>query len=368
MLLLSLLFCYFASLNYGKTMATITLREKPLKDGRLSLYLDIYDNGIRRYEFLKLYIHQNATNDKVKAENKRTRQLAEVIRGKRLVEAQNAVFGFTTKRDKALLLPTFDKFANARSTRTYKAIAYHLRAFCSENAKVAQIDSRWVKDFVRHLRKQGVSENSIAMYIAMFRVFWRWSAKRGIVQGDPFGDLEINNKKPTREYLTIDELQALVDTPTKFCVRESFLFSCFTGLRWSDVKALRWGDVEQYGERTRIRFRQQKTKIYEYMDLNAQAVALMGERKADDATIFKCGSHANATISLRKWVACAGIKKHITFHCARHTFATMLLTLDIDIYTVSKLLGHTDIKTTQIYAKIVDKKKQDAVDKIPKML
>lgn len=348
-------------------MATIKLREKPLKDGRLSLYLDIYEDGIRRYEFLKLYIYPE-TNDKIKAQNRETRKFAEVVRSKRLVEAQNAVFGFVTKHDKVLLLPTYDKFARDRKPRTYKAIAYHLRAVCSENMKVAQITPRWANDFVRYLRREGVSENSIALYIAMFRVFWRWCVKKGIAEGNPFDGIAIGNRKPIREYLTIEELQTLANTPTKYRVREPFLFSCFTGLRWCDIQALRWCDVEEYGGRTRLRFTQQKTHAHEYMDLNAQAVALMGERKEDSALIFDCTSHANATISLRKWVQSAGIKKHITFHCARHTFATMLLTLGTDIYVVSKLLGHTDISTTQIYAKIVDKRKQEAVDRIPQML
>lgn len=348
-------------------MATIKLREKPLQDGRLSLYLDIYEDGIRRYEFLKLYIYPE-TNDKIKAQNRDTRKFAEVVRGKRLVEAQNTAYGFAQRRDRALLLPTFEKFAQERKPRTYKAILYHLRAICADNMKVAQINARWANDFLRYLRKQNVSENSIAMYIAMFRVFWRWCVKKGIADGNPFDGIVIDNRKPIREYLTIEELQTLANTPTKYRVREPFLFSCFTGLRWSDIQALRWGDVEEFGGRTRLRFTQQKTKAHEYMDLNAQAVALMGERKEDSAPIFDCTSHANATISLRKWVQSAGIKKHITFHCARHTFATMLLTLDADIYTVSKLLGHSSVSTTQIYAKIVDKKKQEAVDRIPQML
>lgn len=367
-------------------MATITLREKQLSDGRKSLYLDIYENGQRRYEFLKLYILPE-TNDTIRAKNRDTRKFAEVVRGKRMVEAQNAVFGFITKHDKALLLPTYEKFCNGRNTSLYSALGKHLHARCAKDMKVAQINTRWIANFVRYLQEQKpteikkgknytptdntdkkLAENTIAMYIAMFRVFWRWCVNRGIVSGNPFEGVEINNRKPVREYLTIEELHTLIDTPTKYRVREPFLFSCFTGLRWSDIVALRWGDVEECGGRTRIRFTQQKTQAHEYMDLNAQAVSLMGTRGEDNAKIFDCTSHANATISLRNWVKSAGIKKHITFHCARHTFATMLLTLDTDIYTVSKLLGHSNIATTQIYAKIVDKKKQEAVDKIPQML
>ena len=157
--------------------------------------------------------------------------------------------------------------------------------------KVVQITPRWANDFVRYLRREGGAKNSIALYIAMFRVFWRWCVKKRASQkGNPFDGIVIDNHKPIREYLTIEELQTLVNTPTKYRVREPFLFSCFTGLRWSDIQALRWGDVEEFGGRTRLRFTQQKTKAHEYMDLNAQAVALMGERKEDSTPIFDCTS------------------------------------------------------------------------------
>lgn len=360
-------------------MATIKLREKQLTDGRLSLYLDIYENSIRRYEFLKLYIYPE-TNDTIRAKNRDTRKFAEVVRSKRLVEAQNAVFGFATRHDKALLLPTYEKFTKGRNSSLYSALGAHLRQRCPDTMKVAQINERWLTDFVRYLRglkviekkeqttKRKVTDNSIGEYIGSLRVFWRWCVKRNIVQGNPFEIIELERKKAEREYLTIEELQTLIDTPTKYRVREPFLFSCFTGLRWSDVVALRWGDVEEFAGRTRLRFTQQKTQAHEYMDLNAQAVVLMGERGENEANIFTMVAPGNANSQLCKWVRSAGIKKRITFHCARHTFATMLLTLDTDIYTVSKLLGHSSVATTQIYAKIVDKKKQEAVDKIPQML
>lgn len=346
-------------------MATITLREKPLKDGRISLYLDIYEDGQRRYEFLKLYILPE-TNDKARADNRYTRKLADTIRGKRLVEAQNTAFGFAQKRDKVLLLPAFEKFRKGRNSSLYDAISAHLREHCSADMKVAQINERWVNGYISYLEDRGASQNSISKYIGSLRVFWGWAKKKGIVSTNPFENVEVNTKDAVREYLTIEELQRLAQTPTKYKIRNPFLFSCFTGLRWSDVIKLRWGDVEQSSGRTRIKFRQQKTSTQEYMDLNSQAVELMGERDEDDAIIFKIGDKSNDKI--KKWVKSAGIKKHITFHCARHTFATMLLTLDTDIYTVSKLLGHTNISTTQIYAKIVDKKKQEAVDKIPQLL
>lgn len=348
-------------------MATVTLREKELKGGRKSLYLDIYENGQRRYEVLKLYIYPE-TNDTIRAKNKDTRKLAEVVRGKRLVEAQNTAFGFAQRRDKVLLLPAFEKFRKGRNSSIYGAISAHLHDFCPESMKVANINERWVADYIRYLRRRGVGDNSTAEYIALFRVFWGWCVKKGIVSGNPFEGVELNTRDAVREYLTIEELQQLANTPTRFAVREPFLFSCFTGLRWSDVTALRWGDVEEFAGHTRLRYRQQKTGAFEYLDINSQAVALMGERKGDDTLVFHTTCRGNTNKQLRAWAQSAGIKKHLSFHCARHTFATMLLTLGTDIYVVSKLLGHTDISTTQIYAKIVDKRKQEAVDRIPQML
>lgn len=334
------------------------------------MYLDIYEDGQRRYEVLKLYLYPE-TNDTIKAQNRDTRKLAEVIRGKRLVEAQNTAYGFAQRRDKVLLLPTFDKFRKGRNSNIYGTLSMHLHTICPEGMKVAQIKEKWVIDFVRYLRGKNISDNSISEYLALFRVFWGWCVRKGIVVGNPFEGVQLNTQQAVREYLTLEELQQLASTPTKYKVREPFLFSCFTGLRFSDIKALRWSDVEQFGGRTRIVFRQKKTKAQEYMDLNAQAVALMGVRKENTAFIFDVGKAQNTGVinrQLRIWAKSAGINKYITFHCARHTFATMLLTLGTDIYVVSKLLGHTDISTTQIYAKIVDKRKQEAVDRIPQML
>ena len=351
-------------------MATITLREKPLQDGRLSLYLDIYEDGQRRYEFLKLYILPE-TNDKIRAENRSTRKLAEVVRGKRLVEAQNTAFGFAQKREKALLLPTFDKFRKGRKSSVYQSIATHLREMCDEGVKVSQINERWVQGYVKKLRDRGVSDNSIAEYVALFRVFWRWAVSKGIVSGNPFADLDIDTKEVQREYLTIDELQRMVNTPVRYKVRNAFLFACLTGLRWSDVTKLKWRDVEVSRGRARIRYRQKKTGSLEWQDINVQAAELMGERKGADDDVFDVGYRKNTlkvNPQLRKWAKLAGVDKHISFHTARHTFATMLLTLGADLYVVSKLLGHANVKTTQIYAKIVDQKKIEAVDKIPQFL
>ena len=131
-----------------------------------------------------------------------------------------------------------------------------------------------------------------------------------------------------------------------------------------------WGEVSTLAGRTRLIYRQKKTRSQEYLDITAQAAELLGERgdAGPDDLVFDSIYHPQRTIDiLRGWAAMAGIDKNITFHSGRHTFAVMMLTLGTDIYTVSKLLGHRSLQTTQIYAKIVDAKKQEAVDNIPQI-
>ena len=116
---------------------------------------------------------------------------------------------------------------------------------------------------------------------------------------------------------------------------------------------------------TRITFHQKKTKGLQYLDINAQAAELMGEQGKPTEPIFTLNAGSYSNVILAKWIASAGIQKHITFHSGRHTFAVLMLDLGTDIYTVQKLLGHANIATTQIYAKVLDKNKQEAVQKIP---
>jgi integrase len=149
-------------------------------------------------------------------------------------------------------------------------------------------------------------------------------------------------------------------------LKRAALFSSLTGLRWSDVEKLVWSEV-QHSEINGhfIRFTQKKTKGTETLPISEQAYQILGERGESGEKIFK-GLKYSAWINLKlaQWVMKAGITKHITFHCFRHTFATLQLTMGTDIYTVSKMLGHRELRTTQIYAQIVDRKKVEAANRI----
>ena len=174
-----------------------------------------------------------------------------------------------------------------------------------------------------------------------------------------------------REFLTFEELQQLAATPFDMPnFKKAFLFSALTGLRWSDITALKWENIH-YSEKDgwMLKFTQKKTKGAEILPIPEQAVKLLGDRKEpQDDVIPGLTYSAWYNKKLKAWVMNAGINKKITFHCARHSFATLQLSMNTDIYTVSKLLGHRHLKTTEIYAKVIDKKKIEAANRIPELL
>ena len=112
----------------------------------------------------------------------------------------------------------------------------------------------------------------------------------------------------------------------------------------------------------------QKTQKSVNVPLSSMALRFLPEKEDADSPIFNLpASDAVISYHLKKWVKNGGIDKKITFHCSRHTFATMMLTLGADLYTTSKLLGHANVTTTQIYSKIIDKKKVETVNLVDDM-
>ena len=150
-------------------------------------------------------------------------------------------------------------------------------------------------------------------------------------------------------------------------LKQAFIFSALTGLRWSDIQKMVWKEIQFSEEQGYyIRFKQKKTSGLQTHPIPNQAYKLLGERDEEEERVFKGLRYsAWSNLKLQQWVMKAGISKTITFHCARHTYATLQLTFGTDIYTVSKLLGHKELKTTQVYAQIINQKKVDAANAIP---
>lgn len=378
-----------------KSKEPITLRQRKMPSGRVSLYLDIYLNGKRTYEYLHLYLEQG-TSRTIKEKNRQTLQFAEAVCAKRIVELRNGEYGFKSQYAthtrffdyyRALCQKRFNATESRGNWGNWYSCLHHLRKYEKrENITFEDITPEWVQGFRDYLDKEAcawtndyrkkikdkpLARNTKVSYFNKLCACLNQAFEERIIEFNPIRGVErFKAEEGTRMYLTIDEVKLLAQTECDYPrIKDAFLFSCLTGLRRSDVLRLRWGDVYRQGEYTRIIFRQKKTKEQEYLDITEQATRLMGKRGDDEECVFT-DIHTPSTTNnaIKLWVARAGIKKDITFHCARHTFATMMLDLGNDLYTVSKLLGHREIATTQIYAKVLDKNKQKAISSIPDVL
>lgn len=375
-----------------KDRSSIILRQRTLPSGRTTLYLDIICNGRRKVESLKLFlIPETSRADKQK--NKETLKLAEAIRAKRVVEVQNKEFGF--KSDFAEDTNFYDYYVAITEKRlgtesrgnwgNWRSCLKHMEKYDPNIKKrtFADITQDWVQGFRDYLEKEAcawgcdyrerikdhpLSKNSKLSYFNKLRACLNQAMEERIIQTNPIVGVErFKEAEGTRMYLTIEEVKTLAQTECEYPnIKRAFLFSCLTGLRRSDVLRLKWGDIHKQDGYTRIIFTQKKTGGLEYLDISAQASELLGERGKPNENVFTdIHSPSCTNEAIKRWVLRAGINKEITFHCARHTFAVMMLDLGTDIYTVSKLLGHRELSTTQRYAKVLDKNKQKAVSKIP---
>ena len=215
-------------------------------------------------------------------------------------------------------------------------------------------------------KKGTISQNTASTYFSILKAGLKQAFIDGYLTIDISAKVKgIQERESRREYLTVEELNRLAQTPCDPLLKRAALFSALTGIRHCDIQKLKWSEVEMFNGGYRLNFTQQKTKGVEYMPISEQAYNLCGEQQEGEFLVF-AGLPDPSWINrpVKKWVEAAGISKHITFHCFRHSYATLQLAGGTDIYTVSKMLGHTNVRTTQVYAKVVDEKKEKATETI----
>ena len=349
----------------------VILRKRKRSNGIESLYLAIADgHGKRHYEHLNLYLHPGEDRA-TKAANRKTLEVAERITAKRLAELECAAYGLPVSVSLYEYVASFLKrkssLAYATRLQYRAAFTYYLQGYQRNDIRLSECSTAWLAGFRDWLLQSDIGTNSASVYLVMVKSLLHQAYKDGAITKDIAATVEgIPAKGAERQYLTTSELRALYSTPCeKNDVKRAFLFSCLTGLRISDIITLEWSNIINENGAVFVAFRQQKTKELQRVFLNTDALAIVGER--GEGRVFTLPHRSDINEVVARWVADAGITKHITFHCARHTFATSLLSAGVDIYTTSKLLGHTSVKTTQIYAKVVDEKKKQAVDLLPKL-
>lgn len=371
----------------------VTLRKKSISNGRQSLYLDFYPpffnsetGGYSRREFLKLYLIAKPTSQIDKILNTENLHRAELICSRRQNEVNKEFiytpFELEELRKKEIGRKSFlDFFKKEASLRTGKNLALwesaikHFKKFLNERDLLfEEVDALLIEEFRQYLLKaesirnigKKLSQNTALSYFNKAKATLRKAYKLKMLQSDVNSQVEgIKEVESERNHLTLEESIALYNTPcTKEIVKRVSLFSLLTGIRYSDIAKLKWKDVHTTAQGHFIRFRQQKTKKQEMMPISEHAYRLMENQRTDDGMIFEKLKKWEVDRVLPVWVLEAGISKHITFHCFRHTYATLQISAGTDLFTVSKMLGHKSIKTTQIYAKLVDEKKIQAAGKI----
>lgn len=373
----------------------VTIRFKKLANGNTSIYLDIYREGVRSYEFPKLYlIPERPGVEADKVANQITLDAANAIKAQRIKEIVTGEAGIKELPGKNLLLLDWMKQRQERASKSamaagrnasntaegIKTVATHLRRYIAAKYKgkavtLARVDKGFCTGFAAYLMstngqwKGGLSPNTSALYYKTFEAAMNEAHKKGLISSNPVTLVEKGEKpkgQPSeRNYLTAEELKTLAATkcPNEQ-VKAAFLFSCFCGLRLSDIEGLTWGAIHQDGESCRVETRMQKTREIIYLPLSDAALKFLPERgdKTAESLVFDLPKRVTTQCDMREWVKRAGIEKQISFHCARHTFATLALARGADLYSISKLLGHTNVNTTQVYATILDQRKKDAAN------
>lgn len=365
-----------------KTKEQVKVRERKLKNGNVSLFLETYIDGVRKYEWLKMYLIPE-TDNLAKQRNEATRRAVETIKARRIIELTNAKAGITDQRTagKIRFCELVEAYLKKKERRgqTLNAPMSFYKTFkksgLNENTRLANIDKEFCQRFIEYLKHEsGLKPTTQKTYFICLNTILNDAERNGLIAKNPIRKIEAEDKiqaeRPHRDFLTIEEVKKLIDTPPvkKLSYKQVFLFSCFCGLRVSDIDGLRWGDiVEGENGRKYARITQKKTSKPLFLPLSVEALRWLPERPehaGEETKVFPRLNAGNLDRSYKKWGRSAGVEKPFSIHTARHTFATMLLTCGSDIYTVSKLLGHRKITTTQIYAEVVDAKKAEAVDNL----
>ncbi|MDL2320035.1 site-specific integrase [Alistipes sp. OttesenSCG-928-B03] len=381
----------------AKTKENPKLRQSTLSDGRISLHLEYYlgraqwiDEATgkvkvkhdRKKEALNLYLIASPRTSQERQTNRDTLEQAKEIRtereqelkkdrtGKRIFKAKNTNFldvfqayiDTYTKKDIRMMQIALNRFRDFLSEK-YPIYASHIRP--------EQLDKDMMIAFVEYLQTRSVGEGAKSIY-QRFKKFIQYAIEHDIMTKNPCAKVkcEIDDQVLRKDILSLEEIERLISTTydgQSPAIRNAFIFCLYTGIRFCDVIALKYDNVDRSNKL--LTFEQSKTQGKStasgvVIPLNDGLLSLIGTG-ADEALIFDLPSHTMCLKALRRWVKRADIDKHITWHCARHSFAVNILNNGANIKTVASLLGHSGLKHTEKYTRAVDGLKQAAIDSLP---
>ena len=360
-------------------MTTVYVRKRKGANGKMHLYLDYYPpvfNPItrvsRRHESLGMFVYEDPKNQMEKNYNDEMMKLAEAVRCKRSIAVMNNDLGFIeeTFADKDFL--EFFEYVSRHKDKSWTFSRAYFSKFMNGKCRFKDLTIQLAEDYKMWLinglyvdpksedkrKRKPLNNNTISKYYTIFRAVLRLAYRGKCIRENINEHLEnIPLKKTRREFLTVEEIIKLSRTECMYDVlKQASMFSILTGLRISDIRTLEWKHIcEAPDGKPCIRKRIEKTDTEETIFISEQALAYCGERK-ESGLIFEGLRPGIIDYAVKKWVEAAGIQKKISFHCFRHTYATLLVTQGVDIYTVSRQMTHTNVKTTQVYLHMVDRK------------
>ncbi len=373
----------------------LTIEKKsPDSTGRQQLLLTrnygsyLNENGKRvkrrKRQSMDLFIYANPKDKFQRDHNKKTLDISEKIRAQAIVDLANNKHHFEdSEKQQESFYSYMQQIINDKehtdspsNVSLWESSLMHLKRYCEGNPlSFADFDADVLLGFrtylIKHARTKSdklLSSNTTSCYFNKVRAALNKAFHEGIIRRNPVNEVKsIKIEQNLRNYLEEEEVTALYKTECRYDVlKRAFLFGCLTGMRWSDIQKLTWEKLTMIDPRAT--FNHIKTGQLQYLYLPSDATMLLDSPGEDHELVFKGLRYSSYTnVALTQWMLRAGITKHITFHCARHTFAVRMLTNDVDIYTVSKLLGHSELKTTQIYTDIIDRKRKEAMTTLPSL-
>lgn len=372
------------------------LLRKPVKDGNeYSLYLEYqigynHDNGtsIRRKESLSLYLVASPRTPVERQKNKETLDLAKKIRFEREQEFLEDKEGYRLKKDKTVnFYDYYQAYVDNYTKKDIRVIEMGLRDFkaftaqgypqYAQRIEPKQITKDMMIKFTQFLTKKHRGTGISSVY-RRFKKIINYGIDHGVFTQNPCKGVTVapNDDMLVKEILSEKEMKQLFachyegENPI---IRRAFAMTCLGGIRYCDVKRLTYGEVDY--ENALIKFRQNKTINHSkrsgaVINLTDITLAIIGPRPEDaknDTLIFPLPSSTMCLKALRHWTKRAGITKHITWHCGRHSFGTILLNKGSNVKVVADLLGHSSLKYVEVYVRAVDEEKKKALNSLPKI-
>lgn len=396
------------------------LEQRLLADGQISLYLEyylgrqsepvldeagdpvLYDSGkmkgkpkfkvrhIRRKENLNLYLVANPRTPLERQQNKETLELAKKIRFEKGQQLLESVEGYRLKKDRDInFLDYFQSYIDSYTKKDINMIKIALSRFKDflketpeynkfmKRIKPEQITRDMVEAYTEYLQTRSKGEGARSLY-ARFKKVIKYAVEHDVMAKNPCTGIviKVDDQQLKKDVLSTDEIQTLIATHYKQenpNIRRAFIFCLYCGLRFCDVKDLTFKNVD-YSNKL-LRFEQNKTKGHSansgvVIPLNDGLLKLIGEPTDSgnrDEVIFPLPTYEACLKAVGRWVKRAGIDKHITWHCARHSFAVNILNNGANIKTVASLLGHSGLKHTEKYTRAIDSLKQEAINSLPEL-